>query len=92
MRKFVLPAIVAACVGLAFLPSAARADGVIYAGTTGYYPYPTYVPPTYVPPAQYFVAPSYYVEPSYYWYGSTRPSYRYFPRYHDRNWREHHRR
>jgi hypothetical protein len=50
------------------------------------------VPPTYVPPAQYFVAPSYYVEPSYYWYGSTRPSYRYYPRYHDRNWREHHRR
>jgi hypothetical protein len=94
VRKFVLPAVVAAAVGFAFLPSAARADGVPCVGTGGYYAAPSYpsVTPSYtvVPPTCYNFVPSYY-QFSYRVYPSYNYHHRYYhgSRYHYRGHRGH---
>jgi hypothetical protein len=101
VRKFVLPAIVAAAVGFAFLPSAARADGVPYLGTGSYYVAPSY---PYVAPSYAYVPPTYYTVPSFYSFSYSVPLYSYYPRYygpriyhrdhfrHGREWHGHHHR
>jgi hypothetical protein len=88
MRKVILPTILATAVGFAFLPSAARADGVIVIGTNGNAPVSGYLPGyAYVPPVYYNAAPSFYVGPSYYPYSyNVYPSYSYYPRFRD-DWR-----
>jgi hypothetical protein len=77
VRKFVLPAVVAAAVGFAFLPSAAWADGVPCLGTGSYYVPPT----TYVAPGYTYVPPTYYVAPSSYSFSYSVPFYGSYPRY-----------
>jgi hypothetical protein len=92
VQKFILPAVLAAALALAFVPSHAQAGGIsISIGPGGYYnPGYAYYPPTYYAPSYYspsYYSPSYYVAPSYYPY-SNAP---YYNRGYGDEWREHER-
>jgi hypothetical protein len=88
MKKFILPALLAAAVGFAFLPSQAQAGGFSISISPGGYYAPVYsnyyTPPVYYAPSYY--APSYYGGASYYPYGYG--GYGYSP-YHGHEWHEH---
>ena len=75
MRKFILPALLAAAIGFACLPSQAKAAGIIVSVNPGVYVAPTNPYPVY---SNYYTPPVYYV-PSYYPYGYS--SYGYAPYY-----------
>jgi hypothetical protein len=89
MRKFILPAVLAAALGFAFLPSQAKAGGfslsinpggVYYGPAYGYGYSNYYAPPVYYTPSYYYGGASYYP------YGYS--NYGYSP-YRNHEWREH---
>jgi hypothetical protein len=83
MRKFILPALLAAAAAFAFVPSQAKAGGVIVSINPGVYVAPVYPYPVY---SSYYYSPPVYYTPSYYSYGYS--NYGYSP-YYRHEWREH---
>jgi hypothetical protein len=83
MRKLILPALLAAAVAFAFVPSQAKAGGFSVSINPG----PVYVAPVYPYPVYsgYYAPPVYYT-PSYYPY--VYSNYGYSP-YYRHEWREH---
>jgi hypothetical protein len=86
LKKFILPALLAAAVTFAFLPSHAQAHGFsISINPGGGYYAPAYSYPSYYSPPVYYT-PSYYGGASY--YPNSYSGYGYSP-YYNHEWREH---
>lgn len=86
MKKFILPALLTAAIGFAFLPSQAKAGGFSLSINPGGGYYAPVYSNYYTPPVYYAPAYSDYYAPSYYPYGYG--GYRYSPSYRH-EWHEH---